>query len=209
MSLERLREIVEQNKENKEIQDYIKGLNPITPDGVSAYLESEGGKKLLQPKLDSTVTKAIETWKANNLSKHVEEEIGKRFPGETEEQKKIRELTQQFETLKQEKTRESLTNIAIKEMTAKGLPIELADYLIANDEDTTKANLTKLEQVWQTAIAAAVESKFKDNGRDPHKSKEGYQGVNPWKKETYNLTMQAKLLKEDPTLAQSLKAQSK
>lgn len=36
-----------------------------------------------------------------------------------------------------------------------------------------------------------------------------YTGPNPWEKDSFNLTMQAKILKEDPELAKTLQAQAK
>ena len=60
-----------------------------------------------------------------------------------------------------------------------------------------------------TSINKAVTEKFKENGRDPHKGDNNdsdYKGVNPWKKETFNLTEQAKLIKSlTPELVEQLK----
>lgn len=49
-------------------------------------------------------------------------------------------------------------------------------------------------------------------GRKPHVpdgNPTGYEGPNPWKKDSFNLTKQAQLLKEDPELAKQLQAQAK
>lgn len=168
MSLEALKKLIEDNKENKDIMDYVKGLNPITTDGVSSFLETEEGKKVLQPKLDGHFTKGLDTWKANNLSKILDEEINKRFPEESEEKKMLKKIQAELETEKNARVRESLKNKAITNLTGKGIPIEFSDFFLGNDDDSTTANLAKLESIWSTSLQKAVEEKFKENGRQPH-----------------------------------------
>lgn len=209
MSLEQLKEIIESNKDNQEIQSYIKGL-AMTPDGVQAYLESEEGKKILQPKLDQYFTKGLDSWKQKTLPTVLEEEINKRFPPESEEKKQLRELSQKLQQIESEKQRETLKNKAITQATQKQLPLELVDFLVSDTEESTQANLTLLEKVWNESLKKSVEEKFKENGRNPHgNGGNDYQGINPWKKDTFNLTMQAKIMKDDPELAQLLKSQAK
>lgn len=168
MSLESLKKLIEENKENKDIMDYVKGLNPITPDGVSSFLETDEGKKVLQPKLDGFFTKGLETWKTNNLSKEIDTEINKRFPQESEEKKLLKKLEQDLASEKSARVRQELKNKAMSQMTSKSLPVDLADYFIGTDEDSTTANLTKFETVWSTTLQKMVEEKFKENGRDPN-----------------------------------------
>lgn len=51
------------------------------------------------------------------------------------------------------------------------------------------------------------------SGREPNNpnppNPTDYQGTNPWKKETLNLTKQAQIMKDNPDLAKQLKAQAK
>lgn len=63
MTLEELRAFIEANKDNQEVQSYLKGLNPITPEGVTSFLDTEAGKKILQPRLEQHFTKGLEAWK--------------------------------------------------------------------------------------------------------------------------------------------------
>lgn len=153
------------------LTSYIQGLQPsegLTLDGVTKFItENEDAKKWLQSFGDKRVTEGIETFKKNNLSKIIEDEIAKRYPPESEEAKKLRELQQQIEQMQKEKAREALTNKALKHATEKGLPVNLIDYFIGQDEDTTMNNLKTFEEVYSTAINSAVESRFKDGGRTP------------------------------------------
>ena len=210
MPLTQIKQLIEQNKDNKEVQDYLKGLIPITPEGVTAFLDTAEGKKLLQPKLDQHFTKGLETWKEKTLPSLLEEEIKKKFPAETEEQKRLRKLEEELAQERQARLKSELVNKATTLATQKGLPVELVSYFVGQDEDTTVGNLTALETTWQQAIEKAVEAKFKDNGRSPNNTGGGGPGqTNPWKKETFNLTEQGRLLRDNPELARQLMAQAK
>jgi hypothetical protein len=143
----------------------------LTLDVVQKFVnENEEARKWLQSLTDSRVTEAIKTYEKKTLPKKVEEEIAKRFPPETEEQKQLRELKQKLEQIEQEKIRESLRNKALSVATEKQLPTKLVDFFIGPDEDTTIQNLSVLEEVFSAAVQKAVEERFKDGGRNPKPS---------------------------------------
>jgi hypothetical protein len=173
-------------------------------------LEDEAVKNWLQSEKDRHFSKGLDTWKEKSLPELLESEIKKRYPDETEEQKQLRELKLQFDQLKQEKQKETIRNQAYKEATEKGLPLQLLDFFVAGDLEATQSNLTTLEKVWNEALKAAVGETFKANGREPYKGTQATNNiVNPWKRETFNLTKQAQILKENPGLAKSLQSQAK
>lgn len=143
----------------------------LTLEAVQSFVnDDENGKKWLQSLTDTRVTDAIKTYETKTLPKKLEDEIAKRFPAETEEQKQLRELKQQFERLETEKQRETLKNKALSVATEKALPTQLVDYFIGQDEETTLKNLSTFEEVLSAAIQSGVEAKFKNGGRDPHPS---------------------------------------
>lgn len=170
MGFEEVKQFLESNKDSEEVKNFIGGL--ITTDRVQSFLTTnEDGKKLLQKEKDSHFTKSLETWKNNNLNQLLEIEISKKFPAETEEQKKIRQLQADFDNEKKSRARTELKNKAITNLTGKGLPLEFADHFLGDDEESTNNNLQKLESIYQASIQKAVESKFKENGREiPHGS---------------------------------------
>jgi len=148
-------------------QGNAQGLQ-LTLDAVQKFVnENEEARKWLQSLTDSRVTEAIKTYEKKTLPKKVEEEINKRFPPETEEQKQIRELRQKLEQIEQEKIRETLRNKALSVATEKQLPTKLIDFFIGQDEETTMKNLAVLEEVFSAAVQQAVEVRFKDGGRTP------------------------------------------
>ena len=209
MTLEELKQFIEANKDNQDVQSYLKGLY-LTPEGVKGYLDTEEGKKILQPRLDAYFTKGLETWKEKTLPTLLDDEIKKRFPGETEEQKRLRKLEEELAKERQARVKSELINKATTLATQKGLPVELVAYFVGQDEDTTTNNLTALENIWQQNLEKAVEAKFKELGRTPPPGGGGPGGqINPWKKETFNLTEQGRLLRENPELARQMMAQAK
>lgn len=210
MTLEEIKKFLEENKDTEEVKDYLAGLAKPTPEGVTAFLDTAEGKKLLQPRLDQHFTKGLETWKEKTLPTLLDDEIKKKFPGETEEQKRLRKLEEELALERQARVKSELVNKATTLATQKGLPVEIIGYFVGQDEDTTVNNLTALESIWQQALEKAVEAKFKDSGRSPNPGSPGGPGqTNPWKKETFNLTEQGRLLRENPELAKQMMAQAR
>ncbi|MEC1726927.1 DUF4355 domain-containing protein [Schinkia azotoformans] len=167
MNLEEIKAFFESNKDNEDVKNYLQGLSKVTSDGVTTFLETDEGKKLLQPKLDSYFTKGLDTWKNNNLQKLIDEEVSKKLPSETPEQKQLKELQQKLVQMEQEKTRETLKNKALSIASEKKLPTSLIDFLIGQDEETTTSNLTKLEEVWNSQLQTMVDEKLKASGTTP------------------------------------------
>lgn len=166
MDLQEVKTYLETNSQDAAVVEYLSELKKPTAEVVNSYLDSQEGVKLLQPRLDSHFSKGLQTWKDNNLSKLIDEEVAKRNPGETPEQKEIRELKAQLEQDKAERLKEKLTNVAMKKADELGLPLDLVQHFIGADEDSTNSNLENFNSAFQTAIKTEVDSKFKQNGRD-------------------------------------------
>lgn len=166
MDLQEVKTYLETNSQDAAVVEYLSELKKPTAEVVNSYLDSQEGVKLLQPRLDSHFSKGLQTWKDNNLTKLIDEEVAKRNPGETPEQKEIRELKAQLEQDKAERLKEKLTNVAMKKADELGLPLDLVQHFIGADEDSTNSNLENFNSAFQTAIQTQVNSKFKQNGRD-------------------------------------------
>lgn len=164
MNLEDVIKFLSENKDNDEVKSYLSELKTVSKEDVEGYLDTEEGKKLLQPRLDKYFTKGLETWKEKNLDKLVDDKVKELYPEETPEQKKLRELELKLEKAEKEKARESLKNKAISLLTEKELPTKLVDKLLGEDEDSTIENITLYEEVVND-----VRSKVKTvKGKDPH-----------------------------------------
>jgi len=155
-------EIIEAMKEFENTPEFDTYINShITAERVNKYLESDDGKKILQPKLDTHFNKGLKTWQDNNLAGLVDAEIKKRYPEKDEKDIELANVKAELEKMKAEATRKDLTNKALQIATEKKLPVDLIDYFIGADEKTTTANLGKLEKAFTTAIGAAVDEKLK------------------------------------------------
>lgn len=172
ITLESVKKFISDNQQNAEVQAYLQGL--YTVEGVQTFVrENADGRKWFDSEKDKHHSKALETWKSNNLEKLIDEEIKKRNPGKTPEQIEIEKLRKQIEDAERARNREALVNKALKVAKEKNLPDGIIDFFIADDEESTMTNLTKLEEEYSRAVQAAVEAKFKENGRNIDQSTEG------------------------------------
>jgi hypothetical protein len=205
LNLEEVKQFLDDNKDSDEVKAYVKELKTVSKEDVEGFLDTDEGKKLLQPKLDQNFTKGLATWKEKNLDKLVEDKYQEKHPSETEEQKRLRTLEQELEKERKARTRESIKNKAISVANEKKLPTGMIDYLIGEDEETTLSNLQKYEETVNDVATKAAEGKIK--GRSPNPNpKPPVTQKNPWKPGEINLTEQARILKEDPQLAEKFKS---
>jgi isopropylmalate/homocitrate/citramalate synthase len=164
--LDKVLEFLKAQKAEAEIISFVEKLKPLSDESVKEYLEKdENGKKLFNSLSDAKVTKAIKTYEEKTLPKLVEEEIKKRNPDETPEQKRIRELEAKFaERDKQASVAERRAK-ALKYAQEKGYPTEFVDNFLGEDEESTIKNLDAFGEKYKADIAKEVEEKFKQHGR--------------------------------------------
>lgn len=168
MDLDKVIAFLKEKEAGEDVIKFVSGLKPVTAETVKDYLENtDDGKKLATSLTDAKVTKGIETFKTNNLQKILDDEIAKRFPPETEEAKKLRELEKRINDQQAEIKKKDLLTAAIKKATEKGLPVSLIDRFLGDDEETTEKNLSAFEEELRKAVETQVELKFKASGREP------------------------------------------
>ncbi|MBT2572613.1 DUF4355 domain-containing protein [Bacillus sp. ISL-51] len=165
-TLEDVKKFLEENKENEDVKSYLNELSALSADKVNGFLDTEEGKRLIQPRLDSHFTKGLDTWKANNLDALVDAKVKELYPEETEEQKRIRKLEKELEDQKTAAQREKLLNKAVSYASEKQLPAGVVEFFIGEDEESTMKNLGAFEEKYNAALQKAIESKFQENGRD-------------------------------------------
>lgn len=167
-------ELIEQLKSfegTEEFENYISGH--MTADRVNKYLDTEEGKSYVNPIADARYTKGLETWKKNNLQTLIDEEIKKRYPDQTPEQKRIADLEAKFAEAEAKALKSELTTHAIKIATSKNLPTDLMPYFLGKDEATTDENISKFETAFNAAVEKVVTSRLGDShkpdaGDDSH-----------------------------------------
>ncbi len=167
MDLEKLLAFLKEKEASEDVVKFVEALKPVTSETVKDYVENtDEGKKLLQSLTDAKVTKGIETFKANNLQKILDDEIAVRYPPETADAKRLRELEKRITDQETVIKKKDLLTTAIKKATEKGLPIDIIDRILGEDEESTEKNLNLFEESWKKAIEAHVNDKFKQGGRD-------------------------------------------
>lgn len=165
-----VQEYLTANGESDEVKSYLQGFKSLDLDGVKSFLESnEDGKGYLQSFTDGKVTKGIETFKQNNLQKLVEAEMLKKNPKLTPEQLRIQELESKFADMEKAKSRAEMSNKFKDVLGDKKIPSSLTNFLLADDEDVTNANITLFEDSMKSYIDAMVEDRIKQGSYTPPK----------------------------------------
>lgn len=191
--------------------DFLKGVKLFTPESVVEYLDSPEGKKLLQPRLDAYFTKGLESWKANNLDKLVEELHNKKYPPEDDRDRELRELREEIRAEKRQREMAERRTATIQKMSEAGLSdfIELVDRFVADTPEETDTHIRTLSEKFKAAVDKTVEERMKLNRHGkPDDDDTIKKEVNPWKRETFNLTLQGQIVKSDPEKAARLKAEA-
>lgn len=171
MNIEEVKSFFEEHKDDKEVKDYLKGLKTVSVDDVKGFLDTEEGKRFIQPELDRYHSKGLESWKEKNLEDLIEQEVRKRNPEQSEEQKRISALEQELEKRDAEAKREKLRSNALGKAQELNLPTSLVDRFLGDSDDDTEQNLKALKETFDKYVQKGVESKFKSSGRDVKESR--------------------------------------
>lgn len=166
MNVEDIKSYFEEHKDDKDVKEYLNGLKTVSVDDVKGFLDTEEGKRFIQPELDRYHTKGLESWKEKNLENLIEKEVRKRNPEQSEEQKRITALEQELEKRDAEAKREKLKSYALSKAQELNVPSSLVDRFVGETDEDTDANLQSLKETFDKHIQKGVESKFKASGRD-------------------------------------------
>lgn len=171
MNIEEVKSFFEEHKDDKEVKDYLNGLKTVSVDDVKGFLDTEEGKRFIQPELDRYHSKGLESWKEKNLEELIEQEVRKRNPEQSEEQKRISALEQELEKRDAEAKREKLRSNALGKAQELNLPTSLVDRFLGDSDEDTEQNLKALKETFDKYVQKGVESKFKSSGRDVKESR--------------------------------------
>lgn len=133
----------------------------LNKETVDSFLDTEAGKSILSPRLDSFASKSIESWKSKNLDTIVQDRLQELNPPETQEQVQLRQLQSQMKQIQAEKDRLAMESIASGALAAAGLPSSFADYVIGDSPEATKHNVNSLDVEINNLLTQRVEEKVK------------------------------------------------
>ncbi len=177
-----LLELIKGIEEDKDVDEILATSELATKfSGLDIFKQKMNTDKEFKSYIDSLkdqhLSKGLETWKSNNLESLVNEKIKELYPEEDPKDNELKKLKQEMENMKKETLKKELTNKALKIATEKGLPTELVDYFIGQDEESTNKNLETLEKVFTGKLETTVKERLKDNsytppsgGNDPNNS---------------------------------------
>jgi hypothetical protein len=157
-------------------------------------------KSFIDSEKDKHLTKGIETFKTNNLSKLVDEKVKELYPEADPKDTELAKMKKIVEQMQKDTNKKELTNKALKLAQEKKLPVELIDFLVADDEENTTKNINILGDIFAKRDETIKKELLKDNSYVPPKGGSDFT-KNPWSKDHFNLTEQGKILKENPELA--------
>jgi hypothetical protein len=131
-----------------------------TDKDFKAFIESEN---------DKYHSKALKTWKDNNLEKELEPFIQTKYPDLVTDptQKKVMELEKQLEAEKANNAKKDLLADAMKYASEKKLPAAFVEKYLGEDLDTTKTNLDGFADLWSQTLESAMNDKIKASSYVP------------------------------------------
>lgn len=166
-------------------------------------LTMEQIQKMIQSETDKVRTEYSQKLKD---AKAEADRLAKEKMTEEEKAEFERKRLQEELTAKEQALLERELNLqAIDLLTEAKMPLAFKDFVVGAGEEVTKAKVKTLKALWSEALENAVKERFKESGRTPHEPDGGDTTKNPWSKEHFNLTEQARILRENPELAATLR----
>lgn len=216
MNLERLKALLEAGTiTQEEFDELAKNLEPApnpepAPEPAPEPIDLEKIDKLVQSKLDKALAQERKE-KAEYKRKYENERKARLTDDElkkVELEEKISEIAEREKAIQDKENR----LFAVKAIKEAGLDdgsdtaLSLVDFVMANDETEIKGKVKAFKELFDKAVKAEVDKRFKEGGYTPRKSENLNGGKNPYMKEQWNLTEQMNIEISNPELAAQLKA---
>lgn len=128
------------------------------------FMETDEGRKILNPLFDRKVSQAIDTWKNNNVDKLVNDELVKRGYVQTEEQKKVLELENRLNSMQKEKEQAERRAVMLSELSANGLSSSLVDFIPHDTDEVMRNGVATLKGIIDNLVATEVKKKVSGTG---------------------------------------------
>lgn len=160
-----LEQVVELVKQDENVREAIRG-EFVTPEAFTTFLDTDEGKKLIQPKLDSFASKSIETWKNNHLEKIKQEAVLSANPTDTPEQRQIKELQMKFQEQEKKAILAEQSAYALSLAQQKELPSGLVKYFVGDTAEQTLSKMNTYEVEFKSALQMAIEKQLGGSGRN-------------------------------------------
>lgn len=178
-----LLEKIKNAKDNEDINALLSGTDieetfktsGLTLEAFKGKLKEKDFKAFLESENDKYFTKALNTWKENNLEKELEPFIQTKYPDLITDpaKKEALEAKKEIEKLKAEMARKDLLNEATKYALEKKLPVAFVERFLGEDLEKTKGNLDAFASEWSKGLETMVNEKMKQSSYIPGKGSDG------------------------------------
>lgn len=196
-----------QGEPNPDQKDDREESIQLTKEELQKKIEAESDRKLA-----SALEKKKREWE-QQLEKKIQdarkdaEEYAKMTQQERQEADYKKRLKKLEERERELNNRELLVQIE-SDLEEKELPKAFAKSLLTvQDNEKIKESIGEIKQAFDNAVNERVKKALRQD--TPSASSENVVSNNPFSEETFNLTEQGRLLKEDPELFKKLQSQSK
>lgn len=132
-------------------------------------------KAFIDSENDKYHSKALKTWKENNLEKELEPFIKEKYPDLVTDPmaKKLADLEKQLADEKAANARKDLLTQAIKYAADKKLPASVVEKCLGEDFDKTKEVIDSIADDWSKGLEAIATEKMKQSSYVPGKGADG------------------------------------
>ena len=217
MTIDELKKMLEDGKITKEqFKQMALAIDPDYKDEEDSNPDDKKGFSMEE--VERMIRQAVDR-KANQMgndNKRLREELEaikkEKLTAEERAELEKKQEREQFERERAEFQMEKNKLYAVKAIKAAGLDdgsdksLELVNFVLGADEREIDSRVKAFGELVKKFVAAEVDKTFKDNGRNPSKSAKGGSEINPYMKDTFNLTKQMELEVTDPEKAKALQA---
>ena len=187
----------------------------LTPDALQDAMRNDSEiAKVVQQFADKRVTEGIETFKTNKLQSLIDAAVKEHTKKSelTPEQKQLKELQEKVAMFEAKSIKETHEKTALIELQKNKLDNSLMGLVMGKDEAEISQKVKLLHDYIDGVATERVKAKLKELNRslpdETTEPPENPYGSNPWSVEGFNVTTQAKIMKEKPKLAALLMKQA-
>lgn len=149
------------------------GEPEFTLEHFQSFLDTNvDAQKVMQSRIDSGVSKGVESFKTKTMPDLIQKEIAKRTE-KTPEQVQMEEMKAEIEKMKAENTRKTIETEVAKQADKLGIDADFALTFCVDPTslDNTLAKITKFneyaESLVETRVQQKVDERFADNYKKP------------------------------------------
>lgn len=175
MKIEEIKQFIEENKEDEGVQNLLKEYS-TKPSAENLFTDYPEIKKEFDRQVSKAVDKHDKEKVPELVQKRLQEEMEKEDNPLKAEVKNIRNELEDWKKKAEEaeraKKREEIKNKAQQKVSEKGLPADMIDFLVTDDEESTEENLKRFEESLEKYSNKIKESVYNNKNTDvPGKDK--------------------------------------